>query len=353
MIPYRLPWARPVETAAGSFLCREGWWLLLEEAGARGLGEAAPWPGFGGLARGLSWGEIGARLEEAAGAWVSGAPVEALLPALVEAPEAAHALECAALDLLARREGRALAALLGAEAGAVSAATHALVSAPAEAVSAVSAGFVALKVKVGAAPWEEEVARVRAIRAAVGPRARLRVDANGAWGRDVALAFAAAASGLGLDWLEQPVVAADVEGLALVRAQGAVPVAADEALVDAAALERALALGAADVVVLKPMFVGGLRAAAALARRARGLGARVCVTHALESSVGRAAAVALACALGPEVLEPGGLGGAAPDPWGGLTMCKGFVSLSPGVGLGGAWLVLEEASLRAASGVCG
>lgn len=162
-----------------------------------------------------------------------------------------------------------------------------------------SGGCTTAKVKV-AEPGQgaaEEQARVEAVRSALGPRGRIRVDANGGW--DVATAVSRLrlldrAAG-GLEYAEQPVPT--VADLAAVRRRTDVPVAADESIrraEDPLAVRRA---DAADVVVLKVQPLGGVRACLDLADQIR---LPVVVSSALESSVGIAAGVALAAAL-PEL----------------------------------------------------
>jgi o-succinylbenzoate synthase len=319
VVPFALPLRAPLATARGAIAERRGALLVLvADDGRTGLGEATPIAGFGL--------ESPARAREALAALarrVLGAdPREAaaLLDAAErEAPDAAcarAALDGALHDLAAQAAGRSLAALLaGAEGRAPRprVAAHALLpaataaGAAAEAARAVAAGFRTLKLKVGAAPLADDAARVAAVRAAAGPGVALRLDANGAWpDAPTALRAIAALSRFGVEWIEQPVPAADVAALAAVRAAGLVAVAADEAVVDAAALERVLAAGAADVVVLKPSALGGLQAARRAAARARDAGCRVCVTSLLDGAVARTAALALAAAL-PDPLPACGL----------------------------------------------
>ena len=151
-------------------------------------------------------------------------------------------------------------------------------------------------------PVEAEVERVAAVRTALdelyGPGVgRIRVDANGGWTLDEAVAHLReidAAAG-GLEYAEQP--CRTVEELAALRRRIDVPVAADESIRRAADPLRVVALDAADVVVLKVQPLGGVRACLELAER---VGLPVVVSSALESSVGLAAGVALAAAL-PEL----------------------------------------------------
>jgi O-succinylbenzoate synthase len=143
----------------------------------------------------------------------------------------------------------------------------------------------------------DDQARLEAVRDAIGPAGRVRIDANGGWDVDTAVAAIAVldrAAG-GLEYVEQP--CATVEELAAVRRAAGVPVAADESIRRAADPYRVRELDAADVAVLKVQPLGGVRACL---RIAEDIGLPVVVSSALETSVGIAAGVALAAAL-PEL----------------------------------------------------
>ncbi|GAW48857.1 MULTISPECIES: o-succinylbenzoate synthase [unclassified Nocardioides] len=143
----------------------------------------------------------------------------------------------------------------------------------------------------------DDQARLEAVRDAIGPDGRIRVDANGLWDVDTAVASIALldrAAG-GLEYVEQPVMS--VEDLAVVRRSVGVPIAADESIRRAADPYRVRDLEAADVAVLKVQPLGGVRACL---RIAEDIGLPVVVSSALETSVGIAAGVALAAAL-PEL----------------------------------------------------
>jgi len=162
-----------------------------------------------------------------------------------------------------------------------------------------SGGCRTAKVKVaepGQAAADDE-ARLEAVRDALGPEGRIRVDANTAWDVDTAVARLAAydrAAG-GLEYAEQPV--RTVDELAALRRRTHVPLAADESVRRSDDPMAVVRRAAADVVVLKVQPLGGVRACLELAER---LGLPVVVSSALESSVGLAAGVALAAAL-PEL----------------------------------------------------
>src|SRR5690606_27117690 len=142
-----------------------------------------------------------------------------------------------------------------------------------------------------------DLARLEAVRAALGPAGLVRIDLNGAWSLDDAVrllpVYAKAAGGL--EYAEQP--CATVDDLAALRRRVDVPIAADESIRRAEDPLRVARLGAADVAVLKVQPLGGVRACLRVAEQ---IGLPGVVSSALETSVGIAAGVALAAAL-PEL----------------------------------------------------
>ncbi|WP_425604856.1 o-succinylbenzoate synthase [Actinomycetospora termitidis] len=169
-----------------------------------------------------------------------------------------------------------------------------------------ASGARTAKVKVAEAGQSaaDDLARVEAVRSALGPGGRVRVDANGGWAVDDAVA---AIRGLdraagGLEYVEQP--CRTVEELAAVRRRVDVPVAADESIRRASDPMRVVEADAADVAVVKVAPLGGV---AASLRIAEAIGLPCVVSSAVESSVGLAAGLALAGAL-PELPYACGLG---------------------------------------------
>lgn len=137
----------------------------------------------------------------------------------------------------------------------------------------VAEGIPRVKMKVGRDP-AADLARVRAARAAVGPRAALFVDANGAYSKQQALGLAARFAGEGVVWLEEPVTSDDLEGLCFVRdrAPAGMDVAAGEYGYDLVYFRRMLEAGAVSVLQADASRCGvtGFLAAAALCE-ARGI----------------------------------------------------------------------------------
>jgi O-succinylbenzoate synthase len=169
----------------------------------------------------------------------------------------------------------------------------------AAAVVHASSGCRTAKVKVAEAgqSTSDDLARVEAVRDALGPDGQVRVDANGAWSVDEAIRVIPLLdrAAEGLEYVEQP--CASVEDLAAVRRRVDVRIAADESIRRAEDPYRVRDLEAADIAVLKVQPLGGVRACL---RIAHDIGLPVVVSSALETSVGIAAGVALAAAL-PEL----------------------------------------------------
>jgi L-alanine-DL-glutamate epimerase-like enolase superfamily enzyme len=229
------------------------------------------------------------------------------------------ALDAAVHDLAARRLGMPLAHLLAsayagyADGGpdpSLVVRTDVTLSAgePADLAEAararVAQGFEHLKVKVGT-DAARDLARVRAVREAVGPDVAIRLDANQGWTREEAVAVVKAldAADLGVEIVEQPVAGEDVEGLAWVRERVGLPILADEAVYGWHDLERVIRLGAADAVNVKLAKCGGLEVGARLLRRAREVGLGTMVGSMMESHVGVGAAASLVAAVGTSLVS--------------------------------------------------
>ena len=308
----RLEFARPVRTSLGEFTERRSVILSLTDAEGRiGLGEAAPWPGFGteSVEESLAALEDAGRMLEHAEIEPGDWPSELALR-LRNASAARAAVQGALWDLAARQAGlplaEHLASLVTPIRGAVlrEVATHALLVERSpdalrdEAARARSLGFRAVKIKLGAERLEDDVARARAAREGLGPDLRLRGDANGAWTEAAAIEALAALAEFSFDFVEQPLPAGELAGLARLRRRSPVRIALDESVATEEGALRAIATGAAQVCVLKPATLGGPARAFEIAAMARDAGCEVVFTHAFESAVGARHALHCAAAYG-------------------------------------------------------
>lgn len=154
----------------------------------------------------------------------------------------------------------------------------------------------------------DDVARVRAVREAMGPMGRIRVDANGAWNIDEAERAVHAVAEFDLEYVEQP--CATVEELAELRTRVkymGIPIAADESVRKASDPLEVARAGAADVLVVKAQPLGGVHRALEIVAEA---GLPAVVSSALDTSIGISMGVALAAAL-PSLDYDCGLGTAS------------------------------------------
>jgi o-succinylbenzoate synthase len=160
-------------------------------------------------------------------------------------------------------------------------------------------GCTTAKVKVGEG---DDRARVEAVRDALGPHGRLRIDVNATWDVDTAVRRLRELAAYDLEYVEQPV--ADLRDFSRLRTKVDVPLAADEAVRLAPDPLHIPGIAAADVVILKVQPLGGVRRCLAVAEAA---GRPAVVSSAVETSVGLAAGLALAAAL-PDLAGACGLG---------------------------------------------
>jgi o-succinylbenzoate synthase len=272
-----------------------------------------------------------------------------------ERSAARMAVDCALHDLAARRAGLPLYRHLGGQRNRVVTDMTLSVGEPAALAAAAAehqaAGFDCIKVKLNA--HGDPLARMRAVRDAMGPGARVRIDANQAFSPGEAIRFITALEddGLGVELVEQPVPAGDWDGLARVTRSVSIPIMADESVWTAQDLQRLIDTGAGSMVNIKLAKTGGLLPSLQLASQARAAGIGVLVGCMMESVVGISAAAAFASALagnsGAEIPQDldGGLWLKASPVDGGSRYDGSVITLPRTSGTG-------ITALRAASGVC-
>ena len=320
----RVPFRRPFATATGMWLHREAWILFVTGPDGRiGVGEAVLQPDATEVEETI----LARLIREAADRATSGDVPDVEELELLGTPGRAFraAMDAGRLDLLPDEDagmdgGRAAGGEVEripvrTDAGSTGARTtrpgvpvngtigFGGPAAGAEAaLQAIEAGFTTLKLKAGV---EREtldlVARVRAIRTAVGPDIRLRLDVNGAWDLPIAEERLEAVARFAIEYAEQPLPADDGAGAAELRRRVEVPIAADEAAASIVAVRRLLAEGAVDVLVVKPARVGGPVAVAEIAAAAASHGVPVVVSTLFETGIGISAALRASMGL-PSVL---------------------------------------------------
>ena len=166
-----------------------------------------------------------------------------------------------------------------------------------DALEALDRGYDCLKMKVGVSP-ELDVARLSAVRQAVGDDITIRIDANQAWTpkQAVKILNSMQEKGLNIELVEQPVAARDFEGLKYVTERSYVPVLADESVFSPEDAMTIMKMGAADLINIKLMKCGGLYNALKIASAAEVFGVECMIGCMLEAKIAVNAAVHLACA---------------------------------------------------------
>lgn len=234
--------------------------------------------------------------------------IEPLVDALLALPggvvtvAAAAGVDLALWDLLGKRLGVPVSTLLGGRGEDAVLVDFTIGAATPEAMAetarlVVADGFRGVVVKLACRAVAEDLARLRAVRAALPAEVTVRGDCNGGYNRDDALELLRGLDGLDIEFVEQPVAAADLEGLALCRGRG-VRIAADESLSTPADALRLVAAATCDVLNVKVPKAGGLLQARRVAAIAGAAGLPLVVGGGLSFGISRFASQHLAASCG-------------------------------------------------------
>lgn len=255
------------------------------------------------------------------------------------APAACAAVDIALWDIAAQAAGKPLVALLGEpRAPLPTSVTIGICDAAqtlAEADGWLGRGFRVLKIKTGE-NVDGDIDRLRRLRMHCGSGAVIRVDANQGYTLPEARRFLAATADLDLEFLEQPLQAADLAGSAVLTAESAVPILADESVVSVADAERVIRQSAAAGINIKLMKCGGLSAARLIHEHAHAAGLGVMLGCNDETRISIAAALHFAMAMpGVRYIDLDGHMDLADDPAsGGFEITGGVMQLDDAAGLG-------------------
>jgi L-alanine-DL-glutamate epimerase-like enolase superfamily enzyme len=288
--PVTLTPTHPFRIARSEHAAYHHWLVRVEEGGDEGWGEAAPSRRYGETAE-----SVAAALDDlfplvGDDPYATAAIERRLDGHLWENASAKTAISAALWDLLGRRHDLPLYRWLGLDLDRIPPTSFTIgIAEPEEMRRKVeeAAPYSILKIKMGFAGDVEALERIRAV-----TDKPIRVDANEGWTRADALARLPVLEELGVELLEQPVPAADREGLALVSGATAIPVVADESCRTTADL--AGLLGVVDAVNVKLAKTGSIGEAVRLMTAARALHFGVFLGCMVESSLGIAAAAHLA-----------------------------------------------------------
>ena len=250
-------------------------------------------------------------------------------------------IDCALHDLIARRAGLPLAHWLGAPASEVRyASNQTLFWSPmevflAQADAYVNRGFRDLKVRIAVGSFDEDLARLQALRERFGGRIKLAVDANGQWTAQQAAGYLDALARFDLAYVEQPIAAGDWAAMERLAEQSPQPLMIDEGLAGSEDLDRLCALRGKLWAHLKLVKIGGIGPCLSAARRLADAGVTCMIGQMNEGAAATAAALHVACVTQPRFAELYGTDGLCDDPARPLHYLDGqaWMPAAPGLGI--------------------
>tara|TARA_B110000263_G_C15300928_1_gene507939 strand:- start:1533 stop:2552 length:1020 start_codon:yes stop_codon:yes gene_type:complete len=300
VIPFSIPFVKPLQTSAMTYTHREGVWVQIKSANFMGVGEASPLPGFSQE----TLKEVHYALEGFHQA-IDGQDLDnEELFLLIEihsqnTPSVRFALETPIYDILAKEGELPLAKYLN---------TNANTEIPVNGLVGLhlpADGFKVMKLKVGFRNLFDEIENMEYLTESFGENIQFRLDCNGAFDLPKAIRFCKEMEKFNIDYIEQPLPANNLEDLAELIYHTEIPIAVDESLTDYKSAKNIIEEQAADVFVIKPMVSGGFTECKKIIELARTENIRTVITSSLETNIGRLACLHLA--LANNITEPCGL----------------------------------------------
>jgi len=304
--PYNLQLKIPLHTSKKIITNREGFVIKLEDSnGLFGIGDVCPFPEFGSesftdVEECLPDIRLRLRidkrnLEES---------IFECLTSYSKFPALRHGLEQAILSLLCRKEKTVLTDLLKINlkkkinVNAVIGFMDADKSAS-TAEEYVKNGYKTIKIKVGRENFEDDYSIIKLIRHKVGSKIKLRIDANGIWNLNDAIANLKKIDDLNIEYAEQPVNT--IEDYVELKNNCSVPLAADESVRSIKDAKQIIDSNSISYIILKPMMIGGLLPTLEIINYAEENNVTPVVTTSFESAIGKINAVIAAASAKSDV----------------------------------------------------
>jgi o-succinylbenzoate synthase len=346
--PYQIPFHANFITAHGVITLREGAIVeIVTEGGLSGLGEIAPLPSFAGTDLDTALAPLPTFAMQLRGKELVAALDFLYTQASVLPATTVCGLESALLDALGKCTKQSVTEIINTPSMRAPVKQHVPVNIVigtqnteltiARAHEAIDAGYSCIKLKMGNNRPEVEIARVAAVRNAIGLTIHLRLDANEAWTLAQAITILAGCAPYNVQYIEQPLLAGDLDGMCTLHSTVPIAIAADEAVYDLESARRVLASKAASILIIKPQLAGGLRMGRQIISEAVQHGVQCVITSTIETGIGLVGALHLAAAS-PEVTLECGLATlsllTADLLVNSLTINNGFLTVPSGPGLG-------------------
>ena len=304
--PYRLRFKQPWTTHYGTCSHREGFLVeLLDTAGRKGVGEAAPLPEIG--TESLARCEQGLQQFQESFPHSSESLTAALAPYRKDTPALCCGLESALLQLSSQQQQVAPQLLLNSESSQTIQVNQILPPLPTPTYQ--PEGNTILKLKLGIAPIEQELSALQSWAATLPAPFQLRLDINQGWSATEAAWFLSKAKALPIESIEEPLQHPTLASLESLQQQSSFPIAIDESLPDFD-LEK-ICQSTIQRAVLKPTRLGGPLTTVQIAQQLQQHQISTVVTSALESSIGLHIAACCAAAIDPHQQLAHGLGTAS------------------------------------------
>ena len=309
---YMLPLKKPLPIGEKGLSARRGQIVeYFDEANRVGRGDIAPLPGFSSEGISLACEQAAVtsyRLTKRG--LPDGLPnidggFKGLLEELDLQPSVRFGIEAALLGLAAAQQGVSLARLINPESSGKASICGLITGGHNEAVARAETlraqGFTTVKLKVGG-KVDQAVETTKAVRAALGDDAALRLDANATWRYKDALAFCKGVSECNIEYFEEPL--SEAAGLLELSRDTGVPMALDETLLNVYP-DVLPSWKGIRAIVLKPTIVGGIARTLHFAQEAEELGITPVISASYESGVGLACLANLAAAIGGGAIPAG------------------------------------------------
>jgi L-alanine-DL-glutamate epimerase-like enolase superfamily enzyme len=301
LFPYALESKHVIRIALGQVAAQGVLVRLRTAAGLAGWGEASPYAPITGETQAscLAFGRQLAQVIRGRDVFDLARIVADMDAVTTGNPSIKAALEIALWDLCGKLTHQPVCCLLGRYRDSFETDRTAYLDEPQamaeKAREIVGEGYKVVKVKVGQAP-ETDLARLRAIRAAIGAKVRIRIDANQGWTHDAALKALRSMAEFDIELCEQPVVCSDWEGLRQVSEHSPIPVMADESVHGPSDAIECVRRAAASLINIKLMKSGGILKAMRIAAVAEAANLQCMVGSMTETRVALTAAAHVAMA---------------------------------------------------------
>lgn len=293
--PYSLKLKAPFETSKSKISERKGFIIILNDGVASGAGEAAPLEDFGSesFESGVEFlNEFRLRLKLDLTNFQDS--LEENLEAFEKFPALRHGFEQALLNFMGAKTNVSLNELLNRESVRKINVNAAIGFQEQDeikirAARLVKEGFGTFKLKVGRDNFSDDLAVVKTVREIIGPGAKLRIDANGKWPVKAAEENLKQLEKFDIQYCEQPVK--DISDFIRLKVRTKIPLAADESVRSFEDAKEIVKRKAAQVLILKPMMLGGITRACKIMDLAGENNIKVTITSSFETAIGRSFAV--------------------------------------------------------------